>query len=87
MNSRKQKSVCNVVFDRAGWNGSIRVSLHSYLRFNRWMDEELSKLIAQWSPSSCYDPTRHGCAGRVTRHNRADGQIIIIITPPGKHPT
>ncbi len=87
MNSRKQKSAYNVMFDRAGWSGSIRVPLYSYLNFNRWMDEELGKLIAQWSPSSYRDPTRRGRACRVTRRGRVDGQIIIIITPPGKHPT
>ena len=50
MKSDKMSYVRRVLITRRPADVPVRVSLRSYARFADWLDGELRKLVARWSP-------------------------------------
>ena len=50
MKSDKMSYVRRVLITRRPVDVPVRVSLRSYARFADWLDGELRKLVARWSP-------------------------------------
>jgi len=49
MKANKLDFAPNAAFDLSAWRPAVRVSLRAYMKFNFHMDEQLEKLVAQWS--------------------------------------
>jgi hypothetical protein len=50
MKSDKMSYVRRMLITRRPADVPVRVSLRSYARFADWLDSELRKLVARWSP-------------------------------------
>ena len=62
MKGQKTSFARSVQFDRVRWNVPLPVAMRSYVRFSRWMDDELEKLVARWSHAAAPNasPRRRG---------------------------
>jgi len=52
MKASKLDFARNAAFDLSAWRPAVRVSLRAYMKFNFHMDEQLEKLVAQWTQTA-----------------------------------
>lgn len=64
MKSNKVDLARAVLIARGHWDVPVRVGLHSYMRFSRWLDGELRTLVDRWAHSAAPNASAVRRSGR-----------------------